>query len=145
MSSISSSWGELSARCIAELLRGSESPLSASPVPPQPTSRRALRYSCPEVSKGQDRHPDCSKAHANDYGVSMGIRIAPPSVGSWGRLIVIGLAALSLQSAWREQPAPPLGPHALPAPPVAPAPAPPRPPATEAPDALPPLPATPAP
>ena len=34
----------------------------------------------------------------------MGIRIAPPSVGSWGRLIVTGLVALSLQWAWREEP-----------------------------------------
>lgn len=34
----------------------------------------------------------------------MGIRIAPPSVNSWGRLIVIGLVAVSLQWAWHERP-----------------------------------------
>jgi hypothetical protein len=37
----------------------------------------------------------------------MGMRIAPPSVGSWGRLLVIGLVAVSLQWAWHEQPAAP--------------------------------------
>ena len=75
----------------------------------------------------------------------MGIRIAPPSVGSWGRLIVIGLVALSLQWAWREQPAPHLGQHALHAPAVAQAAAAPRTIVTEAPEALPTVADTPAP
>jgi len=43
----------------------------------------------------------------------MGIRIAPPSVGSWGRLLVIGLVAVSLQWAWHEQPAADLSGHGL--------------------------------